>query len=111
MKRLLFICICLVFALSLTPQAEAAGPLTVDIHGPGQRLVNITLLPPKGLEDKPVPEAASKAFQDLVVNNLSYIPFLKIIPVNSILGGDPSTGVRGVKLTSNPCSLPGLICA
>jgi len=105
MKRLLFICICLVFALSFNIQAEAAGPLTVDIHGPGQRLVNITLLPPKGLEDKPVPEAASKAFQDLVVNNLSYIPFLKIIPVNNILGGDPSTGVKGSEVDFKPMQL------
>jgi len=94
------VCVCLmVFA------AFAAGPLTVDIHGPGQRLVNLIILPPKGLEGAPVPEAAAKAFEELVANDLSYIPFLKLVPVAELLGGDPSTGVKGVEIDFKPFQL------
>lgn len=103
MKRIpLVFVICLLF-LFMAFNA-IAGPLTVDIHGPGQRLVNITLLPQRSLDGSPLP-AASKAFADLVANNLSYIPFLKLMPVSEILGGDPSKGVRGSDLDYKPMQL------
>ncbi|MDC0335381.1 protein tolB [Pseudodesulfovibrio sp.] len=85
--------------------AMAAGPLTVDIHGPGQRLVNITLLPPKGLGGSELPAAPAKAFEELVANNLSYIPFLKLVPVSTLLGGDPSSGVKGSEIDYKPMQL------
>lgn len=92
--------VCLAAAL-----ASAQGPLTVDIHGPGQRMVNITLLPPKGLDGQPVPEAVSKAFRELVTNDLGYIPFLKLVPVSSLLGGDPSHGVTAQDIDFKPFQL------
>ena len=105
MKRILFACITCVFAMSVAFSAIAAAPLVVDIHGPGQRLVNITLLPPKGLDGSQVPDAPAKAFAELVVNNLSYIPFLKVIPTSTLLGGDPSTGVKGSEIDYKPMQL------
>ncbi|WP_347231959.1 protein tolB [Pseudodesulfovibrio sp. S3] len=89
----------------MTSLSIAQGPLTVDIHGPGQRMVNIVLLPPKGLKGAPLPEAAAKAFEELVVNDLSYIPFLKIVPVTKLLGGDPSKGVMGADIDFKPFQL------
>ena len=68
-------------------------------------MVNITLLPSKGLDGTPVPEAAAKAFEELVVNNLNYIPFLKVVPVTELLGGDPSTGVKGSEIDFKPFQL------
>lgn len=82
-----------------------AEPLTVDIHGPGQKQVNIVLLPPKALEGSELPKAPSQAFQELVANNLSYIPFLNVVPASSILGGDPSTGVTGANIDFKPMQL------
>lgn len=40
----------------------------------------------QGLENAQLPEAAAKAFEELVANNLSYVPFLKIIQVSELLG-------------------------
>lgn len=77
----------------------------MDIHGPGQRMVNITLLPPKGLNATPLVEASAKAFEALVANNLSYVPFLKLVPVSDLLGGDPSTGVKGSEIDYKPMQL------
>lgn len=105
MKRYPLICVFSALFVFCVSSAFAAGPLTVDIHGPGQRMVNITLLPPKGLNGSTVPVAPAKAFEELVANNLSYIPFLKLVPVNEILGGDPSTGVKGSEVDYKPMQL------
>jgi TolB protein len=105
MKRIttFFVSIALV---CLTASAVLAqGPLTVDIHGPGQRMVNITLLPPKGLDGNPVPEAVAKEFEELVKNNLAYIPFLKLVSVGELLGGDPSRGVSAQDIDFKPFQL------
>ncbi|MBI9078106.1 MAG: PD40 domain-containing protein [Pseudodesulfovibrio sp.] len=105
MKRILIFLICCVFIVSMSIVAIAGGPLTVDIHGPGQRMVNMTLLPPKGLAGTPVPQAVAKAFEELIANDLSYIPFLKIVPVTEFLGGDPSKGVKGSEIDFKPLQL------
>lgn len=104
MKRILSIVYTFVLLLSMAASSMAAGPLTVDIHGPGQRLVTITLLPPRGLDDTSLP-AAAKTFEELVANNLSYVPFLKLVPVDDILGGDPSRGVTGREIDYRPMQL------
>ncbi|HKI80089.1 MAG TPA: protein tolB, partial [Pseudodesulfovibrio sp.] len=95
-----FVLVCLTAAF-----ASAQGIPTVDIHGPGQRLVNITLLPPKGLDGQPVPGEAAKAFAELVANDLAYIPFLKLVPTSALLGGDPSHGVTGQDIDFKPFQL------
>lgn len=105
MKRILILCVLCVCIGAMASISFAAAPLTVDIHGPGQRMVNITLLPPKGLEGMPVPEAAAKAFEELVANDLGYIPFLKLIPATDLLGGDPSKGVTGKDIDFKPLQL------
>jgi len=105
MKRILIICICCVFMCLMAVFAFAQGPLTVDIHGPGQRMVNITLLTPKGLDGSPLPDAAAKALQELVANDLGYIPFLNIVPVTDLLGGDPSQGVKAADIDFKPLQL------
>lgn len=89
----------------LASSVYAADPLSVDIHGPGQRMVNVILLPAKGLDGKPLPQAPAKAFHELVANNLSYIPFLKIIPASTLLGGDPSKGVTASDIDFKPMQL------
>ncbi|EGB13822.1 WD40 domain protein beta propeller [Pseudodesulfovibrio mercurii] len=105
MKRItILIAACLLVCLAAA-FASAQGPLTVDIHGPGQRMVNIVLLPPKGLDGQPVPEAAAKAFEELVANDLGYIPFLKLVPVTTLLGGDPSRGVTAQDIDFKPLQL------
>ena len=105
MKRILIFCVSGLLILLAAASALAAGPLTVDIHGPGQRMVNIVLLPPKGLDGGQIPEAPAKAFEELVTNNLGYIPFLKLVPVSTMLGGDPSKGVERADIDFKPMQL------
>ncbi len=105
MKRNTIISVFSLLFVLVATCAMASGPLTVDIHGPGQRMVNLTLLPSKGLKGTALPEAPAKAFEELVANNLSYIPFLKLVPVSDLLGGDPSTGVKGSEIDFKPMQL------
>ncbi|MDD3313411.1 protein tolB [Pseudodesulfovibrio sp.] len=105
LKRILIPALCGLAVLFSAWSASAAGPLTVDIHGPGQRMVNIVLLPPKPLEGSALPEAPAKAFEELVANDLSYIPFLKLVPASSLLGGDPSKGVGRTDIDFKPMQL------
>jgi len=105
MKRITTLFATFVLVCLTAVSASARGPLTVDIHGPGQRMVNIILLPPKGLDGQPVPEAAAKAFAELVSNDLGYIPFLKLVPVSDLLGGDPSHGVTSRDIDFKPFQL------
>jgi len=85
--------------------AFADGPLSVDIHGPGQKMVNIILLPPKGIGGSPLPEALARSFENIVKENLGYIPFLHVVPMAELLGGDPSTGVQGREIDYKPMQL------
>ncbi len=105
MKRILTLCASIALAVLAATSICAAAPLSVDIHGPGQRMVNITLLSPKGLSGAEVPQVSAKAFNELVANNLSYIPFLKLIPVSELIGGDPSRGVTGTEIDFKPMQL------
>ena len=105
MKRILIFCASGLLVLLAAASALAAGPLTVDIHGPGQRMVNIVLLPPKALGDGVVPEAPAKAFEELVANNLEYIPFLNLVPMSAMLGGDTSRGVERADIDFKPMQL------
>eukprot|EP00831_Metopus_contortus_P083864 TRINITY_DN9384_c0_g2_i1.p2 TRINITY_DN9384_c0_g2~~TRINITY_DN9384_c0_g2_i1.p2 ORF type:complete len:440 (-),score=71.54 TRINITY_DN9384_c0_g2_i1:69-1388(-) len=105
MKRILTFFSSCIFICLLISLSFAQGPLTVDIHGPGQRMVNLVLLPPKGLEGAPVPKAVAKAFEELVAGDLGFIPFLKLVPVTDLLGGDPSTGVMGANIDFKPFQL------
>lgn len=105
MKHIKTILACAALVLLSVAVAQAAGPLTVDIHGPGQRMVNIVFLSPKGLDGSQVPDAPAKAFEELVTNNLSYIPFLKLVPVSTMLGGDTSRGVERADIDFKPMQL------
>ena len=49
----------LLFVALLAGNASAQG-LTVDIHGPGQRKVNLVMLPPRGLSAAAVPGMAAQ---------------------------------------------------
>ncbi|MDR1855872.1 MAG: translocation protein TolB [Desulfovibrio sp.] len=58
----------------------------VDIYGPGQNIVNLALATPI---TAPQTEAAGmgKSLQQLVEQNLSFLPFMRLTPPNTVLGG------------------------
>lgn len=112
----LIIMMAVIFAgiLSTVSNSVAADTLTVDIYGPGQRKVNIILLPPKTVpegkyagskgQELPLPSEAGTFSTDLK-HDLSYLPFLNFVPVSDILGGDPSKGVRPDDIDIKPLRL------
>ena len=66
MKRIMNLCAsvaaAVVVSVFVATTSFAAGPLTVDIHGPGQRMVNIILLPPRSLGGSELRQLRPKAF-------------------------------------------------
>ncbi|GAB7022526.1 PD40 domain-containing protein [Salidesulfovibrio brasiliensis] len=105
MKRYAVIALALVMMLSTFSLASAQdqAPLTVDIFGPGQRQVNLVILPPRSLEEQ-MPQFA-ETFEKTVKNNLSYLPFIKGTQMSQLLGGDPSKGVRSTEIDFRPLQL------
>lgn len=104
----------LMIAACAAGQVLADDTLTVDIYGPGQRKVNVILLPPKTLpegkysnskeKNLPLPGEAGTFSSDLS-KDLAYLPFLNIVPVSDILGGDPSKGVNPGEIDIKPLRL------
>ncbi len=92
----------------------AQDTLTVDIFGPGQRKVNVVLLPPRTLDEGkyqgrngvnlPLPAEAELFDKDLH-RDFEYLPFLNIVPLTAILGGDPSSGVKPGEVDLKPLRL------
>lgn len=95
---------CALTVLVAAPRAFCADTLAIDIFGPGQGKVNILLLPPKPLAGETVTPLAEE-FQRLVEANLQFLPFFNVIPAASILGGDPSKGVKPEAIDFNPLTL------
>jgi len=80
----------LVFASQV---ALASETLTIDIFGPGQSRVNMTLTTALPLDKggQVPPEAA--IFEKYVVENLNMLPFLRMAPASEVLGGVDVQGV------------------
>lgn len=98
-------CLCLVLCeLLFATMAPAAEGLTVDIFGPGQRRVNLVILPPRPLGSNPIPDLAP-AFSEFVRKNLFMLPFLNLVPAAEILGGDPSRGIQAQDIDFKPLQL------
>ncbi|WP_245577148.1 protein tolB [Maridesulfovibrio zosterae] len=102
------------FSLFKAGNALAGDSLTIDIYGPGQRKVNVILLPPKTVPEGkykdskesnlPLP-AESAMFAAEISKDLTFLPFLNIVPIADILGGDPSRGVRPGDIDVKPLRL------
>jgi TolB protein len=85
-------------------QANAGDTLSIDIFGPGQGKVNVMILPPKPLGGEPVDPMAEE-FQRLVEADLQFLPFLNVVPANTLLGGDPARGVKPQDIDFGPLTL------
>ncbi len=93
--------------LFISPDAWAAQGFTVDIHGPGQKKVNLVQLKPKSLDGGSLTPNAAKLDQ-MINDNLSFLPFLNLSPASSILGGDTSKGVTAKDIDFKPLQLAQL---
>lgn len=105
MKKLLFLLVmfCALLATPALPD-RAEAQVTIDIFGPGQSAMRLLMLTPRPLDGRAAMEL-SQPFVDHVTQNLSYLPFLENVDTASILGGDPSTGVRIADIDMKPLLL------
>jgi TolB protein len=108
-----FFCL-IICGISGVSTAFGQDTLTVDIFGPGQRQVNIVILPPRTLDEGrykgrgnselPLPVEA-KTFDKELRHDISFLPFLNVVPLGQILGGDPSRGVKPGQVDLKPLRL------
>lgn len=83
----------LLLVLLVACGASAADDLTIDIFGPGQSRVNMSLATPASLDPgQPVTELAD-AFVDRVQENFDFLPFIRLAPPEEVLGGVTLGGV------------------
>jgi len=79
--------VCLIVCCALTAPALAAGPVQIDIYGPGQGSLNLALADPLGpTPGTPVTGQGAK-LNEIIRENLSFLPFLRLTDPKAILGG------------------------
>lgn len=82
-----FFCpIALVLALALCMTQPAGAAVQIDIYGPGQNVVNLSLAAPL---TAPNVEASTLGadLNKIVAENLSFLPFMRLTDPKSVLGG------------------------
>ena len=98
--RLFVLGLCLALILVSLQGTAAAEDLELSIHGPGQKRVNIFLAPASSLSEgnaTQVPSLASKLYS-AVERNLDFMPFVRKIPADEILGGEDLEGVKAADI-------------
>ena len=103
MKRLAIL-LALAVTLSLVSAAQAA--MRVDIYGPGQNIVNLALAAPLTGPQKQANGMGAK-LQKLVEENLSFLPFMRLTPTSSVLGGTLLPGYEPPSLDFKRFQLAG----
>ena len=103
MKRLAIL-LALAVTLSLGSAAQAA--MRVDIYGPGQNIVNLALAAPLTGPQKQANGMGAK-LQKLVEENLSFLPFMRLTPASSVLGGTLLPGYEPPSLDFKRFQLAG----
>lgn len=94
----------LALVLVLAATTAMAQTLTVDIYGPGQRKINMVVLPPQGLGG-PLPAELPEQFSSLLRQNLEMLPFLHLASSTELLGGNPASGVGLADIDFKPLRL------
>ncbi|MGE4553853.1 MAG: protein tolB [Desulfovibrionaceae bacterium] len=101
MLHRLLLPVCLLTLLWAVP---AGAQLTVDIYGPGQNKVTLAILPARSVSGGALPAVAAK-FEEQVRQDLSFLPFIKVVKTSEILGGDPSRGLQAQDIDFRPLIL------
>lgn len=67
--------------------------LEIDIFGPGQTRLNMALAKPMGQTAEAALPRETEVLQETLLDNLLFLPFLNVIPSESVLGG-PLAGYK-----------------
>lgn len=88
MKKYLFLLFLFIFIYTPSPGFSA---LRVDIMNPGQNTVNLAMASPLQGPDKAATGMGAQ-LQNYIEQNLSFLPFMKLIPPQAVLGGTVLNG-------------------
>ncbi len=86
----------LIFVTAAPLSAPAQAPVRLDIFGPGQRVLNLASAEPLGRTS-----AMSAELDKLINENLSFLPFIRIIPKEGIMGGTRLNGFKSPDVDFN----------
>lgn len=90
-KAYIFVLVVTLSVLSAFP--AAAETVTIDIFGPGQSKLGLVMADPMGEEPgSQAPAKEGRELLDRLKANFNYLPFLKQIEANTILGGPRVAG-------------------
>lgn len=85
---------CLIACCALAAPVLAAGPVQIDIYGPGQGTLNLALADPLG----PTPGAPATGLgtrlNEIIRENLGFLPFLHLTDPKAVLGGTVLYGYK-----------------
>lgn len=104
MKKLYRFSLMMIVLLAMVGTAFAQEPLSVDIYGPGQRLVYYTLFEPQNLGGGAMTPLAAKFIKE-VQNDLSFLPFMEPQSASQLLGGGALKGVKAGDIDFKPLQL------
>ncbi len=88
------LCAALMAGIALAFAAGAQAVTLVDIYGPGQNQINLALAAPLTAPDQRA-SALGGALYDAVNTDLNFLPFMKLTPPSSVLGGTVLSGWKG----------------
>ena len=79
-----------------------AAPVKLDIFGPGQRVLNLAMADPLGDTSSTATE-----LNNLITENLSFLPFIRTIPSGGIMGGTRLNGFKSPDVDFNRFQMAG----
>ena len=94
-----------VFCATALP--AVAGPVQIDIYGPGQGSLSLAMASPLGTTPGVAASGMGPQLNQHIHENLSFLPFLRLVEPQAILGGTVLAGYKGTDVDFKRFQLAG----
>ena len=106
MKQKFTTAICALVLVCLSASLVLAQPISLDIKGAGNRIINVSLADPIADGGGSAPANGPK-LDALIQENLSFLPFMRLIDRKAILGGSRLNSYKMPGIDFKPFTLAG----